>query len=149
LGWKESKVGRKRRRKVEFDLTLLAGRAKRGGIGLKPVRRKNKKKRGDKAIRSHNTERVIRSHMTDITDIVPVGGKEAKKPMKEFGSPAALAHEKQTKKRLDLDHPILLMCQNCGLEGLQSGWVKRGENKQRKPELTCPRCGSSEHKETE
>ena len=149
MGWKESKVGRKRRKKVGFDLTLLAGRAKRGGIGLTPVRSKSKKKRGDKAIRSHNTERAIRSHMTDITDIVLVGGKEAKKPMKQFGSPAALAHEKKMKKHVDLAHPILLMCQNCGLEGLQSEWVKRGETKQSKPKLTCPRCGSSEHKEAE
>ena len=36
MGWKESNVGRKRRKKVEFDLTLLEGRAKRGGIGLTP-----------------------------------------------------------------------------------------------------------------
>jgi DNA-directed RNA polymerase subunit RPC12/RpoP len=140
MGWKESKIGRKRRKKVEFDLTLLAGRAKREGIGLTPARGKSKKKRGDK---------TIRSHVTDITDIVPVGGKEAKKPMKQFDSTAALAHEKKMKNHLDLDHPILLMCQNCGLEGLQSEWVKRGESKQSKPELTCPRCGSSEHKETE
>ena len=140
MGWKESKIGRKRRKKVEFDLTLLAGKAKRGGIGLTPARGKSKKKRGDK---------TIRSHVTDITDIVPVGGKEAKKPMKQFDSTAALAHEKKMKNHLDLDHPILLMCQNCGLEGLQSEWVKRGESKQSKPELTCPRCGSSEHKETE
>ena len=140
MGWKESKIGRKRRKKVEFDLTLLAGKAKRGGIGLTPARGKSKKKRGDK---------TIRSHVTDITDIVLVGGKETKKPMKQFDSTAALAHEKKMKKHLDLDHPILLMCQNCGLEGLQSEWVKRGESKQSKPELTCPRCGSSEHKETE
>ena len=140
MGWKESKIGRKRRKKVEFDLTLLAGKAKRGGISLTPASGKRKKKRGDKTIRSHGT---------DITDIVLVGGTEAKKPMKDFGSPAALAHEKQMKKHLDLTHPILFMCQNCGLEGLQSEWVKRGESKQSKPKLTCPRCGSSEHKETE
>jgi len=60
MGWKESKVGRKRRKKVEFDLTLLEGGAKRGGIGLTPARGKSKKKRGDK---------TIRSHVTDITDI--------------------------------------------------------------------------------
>jgi len=49
LGWKESKIGRKRRKKVEFDLTLLEGKAKSGGIGLTPFRGKsNKKKRGDK-----------------------------------------------------------------------------------------------------
>jgi len=46
LGWKESKVGRKRRKKIDFDLTLLAGKAKRGGIGLTPVRSKSKKNRG-------------------------------------------------------------------------------------------------------
>jgi hypothetical protein len=46
LGWKESKVGRKRRKKVEFDLTLLEGKAKRGGISLTPARGKSKKKRG-------------------------------------------------------------------------------------------------------
>jgi Zn finger protein HypA/HybF involved in hydrogenase expression len=149
LGWKESKIGRKRRKKVEFDLTLLAGKAKRGGIGLTPARGKSKKKRGDKAIPSHVTERAIRSHMTDITDIVLIGGKEAKKLMKQFDSPAVLTHEKETEKHLDLAHPILLMCQNCGLEGLQSEWVKRGESKQSKPKLTCPRCGSSEHKEKE
>jgi DNA-directed RNA polymerase subunit RPC12/RpoP len=140
MGWKESKIGRKRRKKVEFDLTLLAGKAKKGGIGLTPARSKSKKKRGDK---------TIRSHVTDITDIVLVGGKEAKKLMKQFDSTAVLAHEKQMKKQLDLAHPILLRCQNCGLEGLQSEWVKRGESKQSKPELTCPRCGSSEHKEAE
>jgi DNA-directed RNA polymerase subunit RPC12/RpoP len=140
LGWKESKVGRKRRKKVEFDLTLLAGKAKRGGIGLTPARGKSKKKRGEK---------TIRSHVTDITDIVLVGGKEAKKPMKQFDSPAVLAHDKKNERHLDLTHPILLMCQNCGLEGLQSEWVKRGESKQGKPKLTCPRCGSSEHRETE
>ena len=140
MGWKESKIGRKRRKKVEFDLTLLAGKAKRGGIGLTPARGKSKKKRGEK---------TIRSHVTDITDIVLVGGKEAKKPMKQFDSPAVLAHDKKNERHLDLAHPILLMCQNCGLEGLQSEWVKRGESKQGKPKLTCPRCGSSEHSETE
>jgi hypothetical protein len=119
LGWKESKVGRKRRKKVEFDLTLLAGKAERGDISLTPARGKNKKKRGEKTIRSH---------------------------LKKFDSPAMLAHEKKM-KRLDLAHPILLMCQNCGLEGVQSEWVKRGESKQSKPKLTCPRCGSSEHRE--
>jgi DNA-directed RNA polymerase subunit RPC12/RpoP len=139
LGLKESKIGRKRRKKVEFDLTLLEGQAKREGMGLTLARRKSKKKHGDK---------TIRSHVTDITDIVLVGGKKTKKPMKQFGSPAALAHEKKMKKRLDLAHPILLRCQNCGLEGVQSEWVKRGESKQSKPKLTCPRCGSSEHKET-
>jgi Zn finger protein HypA/HybF involved in hydrogenase expression len=149
LGWKESKIGRKRRKKVEFDLTLLAGKAKRGGIGLTPARAKSKKQRGDRAMRSHNTERAIRSHGTDITDIVLVGGKEAKKLVKQFDSHSTLAHEKQMKKHLDLAHPILLMCQNCGLEGLQSEWVKRGESKQSKPKLTCPRCGSSEHRVTE
>jgi len=138
MGWKESKVGRKRRKKVEFDLTLLAGKAKRGGIGLTPARGKSKKKRGDK---------TIRSHVTDITDIVLVGGKETKKLMKQFDSTAVLAHEKEMEKHLDLAHPILLTCQNCGLEGLQSEWVKRGESKQSKPKLTCPRCGSSEHRE--
>jgi hypothetical protein len=122
LGWKESKIGRKRRKKVEFDLTLLAGKAKSGGIGLTPARGKSKKKRGDKTIRSH---------------------------VKKFGSPAVLAHDKKNERHLDLAHPILLMCQNCGLEGLQSEWVKRGESKQSKPKLTCPRCGSSEHSETE
>ena len=140
MGWKESKVGRKRRKKVEFDLTLLAGKAKRGGIGLTPARGKSKKKRGEK---------TIRSHVTDITDIVLVGGKEAKKPMKQFDSPAVLAHDKKNERHLDLAHPILLMCQNCGLEGLQSEWVKQGGSKQGKPKLTCPRCGSSEHRETE
>jgi Zn finger protein HypA/HybF involved in hydrogenase expression len=149
LGWKESKIGRKRRKKVEFDLTLLAGKAKSGGIGLTPARGKSKKQRGDRAMRSHNTERAIRSHGTDITDIVLVGGKEAKKLVKQFDSHSTLAHEKQMKKHLDLAHPILLMCQNCGLEGLQSEWVKRGESKQSKPKLTCPRCGSSEHRVTE
>ena len=125
--WKESKIGRKRRGKVEFDLTLLAGKAKTRSIGLTPARDKNKKKRGGN---------------------VPPGGNEAKKHMKQFDSTAALAHEKRLKKHLDLAHPILFMCQNCGLEGLQSQWVKRGESKQSKPKLTCPRCGSSEHKET-
>jgi DNA-directed RNA polymerase subunit RPC12/RpoP len=133
LGWKESKVGRKRRKKVEFDLTLLEGQAKRRGIGLTPVRSKNKKR----------TDRAIRSHVTDITDIALIGGKGAKKLMKEFNSPAALAHEKQMKKHIDLVHPILLICKKCGLEGLQSTWVKRGESRQSKPKLTCPRCGSS------
>ena len=106
MGWKESKIGRKRRKKVEFDLTLLAGKAKSGGIGLTPARGKSKKKRGDKTIRSH---------------------------VKKFGSPAVLAHDKKNERHLDLAHPILLMCQNCGLEGLQSEWVKRGESKQSKP----------------
>jgi len=140
LGWKESKIGRKRRKKVEFDLTLLEGKAKTGGIGLTPARGKSKKKRGDK---------TIRSHVTDKTDIVLVCGKEAKKLMKQFDSTTALAHEKETEKHLDLAHSILLMCQNCGLEGLRSEWVKRGESKQSKPKLTCPRCGSSEHREME
>ena len=140
MGWKESKVGRKRRKKVEFDLTLLEGGAKRGGIGLTSARGKSKKKRVDK---------TIRSHVTDITDIVLVDGKEAKKLMKQFDSTAVLAHEKEMEKHLDLAHPILLMCQNCGLEGLQSEWVKRRESKQSKPRLTCPRCGSSVHKEAE
>jgi len=45
LVWKESKVGRKRRKKIEFDLTLLEGKARRGGIGLTPVRGKRKKNR--------------------------------------------------------------------------------------------------------
>src|SRR5208337_2067148 len=72
LVWKESKIGRKRRGKVEFDLTLLAGKAKTRSIGLTPARDKNKKKRGD---------------------IVLLGGKEAKKHMKQFDSTAALAHE--------------------------------------------------------
>jgi hypothetical protein len=45
LGWKESKIGRKRRKKVEFDLTLLEDKARHGGIGLTPVRSKRKKKR--------------------------------------------------------------------------------------------------------
>ena len=149
MGWKESKVGRKRRKKVEFDLTLLEGKAKRRGIGLAPVRSKGKKKRGDKTIPSHVTERAIRSHMTDITDIVLIGGKEAKKLMKEFESPAVSAHEKQMQKHLDVVHPILLICRNCGFEGLRSEWVKRGESKQSKPKLACPRCGSSEYRETE
>jgi Zn finger protein HypA/HybF involved in hydrogenase expression len=140
LGWKESKIGRKRRKKVEFDLTLLEGTARRRGIGLTPARGKSKKKRGD---------RTIRSHAADISDIVLVGGKEAKKLKKQFDNTAALAHEKEMEKHLDLAHPILLMCQNCGLEGLQSEWVKRGESKQSKPKLTCPRCGSSEHKGAE
>ena len=140
MGWKESKIGRKRRKKVEFDLSLLEGQARRRGIGLTPARGKSKKKRGD---------RTIRSHVTDMTDVVLVGGKDAKKPMKRFDSTAASAHEKEMEKHLDLTHPILLMCQNCGLESLQSEWVKRGESKQSKPKLTCPRCGSSEHKEAE
>ncbi|MGA2790489.1 MAG: hypothetical protein ABSF00_06960 [Candidatus Bathyarchaeia archaeon] len=138
MGWKESKVGRKRRKKVEFDLTLLEGEAKRGSIGLTPARGKTKKKRGDK---------TIRTHVTDRTDTVLVGGKEAKKITMQFGSTAVLAHEKEMETHLDLAHPILLICQNCGLEGLQSEWVKRGESKQSKPKLTCPRCGSSEHTE--
>ena len=50
MGWKESKIGRKRRKKVEFDLTLLEGKAKRGGIGLTPVRKS--KKRRDKVIQA-------------------------------------------------------------------------------------------------
>ncbi|MGP8069661.1 MAG: hypothetical protein ACLP5V_07195 [Candidatus Bathyarchaeia archaeon] len=45
MGWKESKIGRKRRRKVEFDLTLLEDKARRGGVGLTPVRVKRRKKR--------------------------------------------------------------------------------------------------------
>jgi len=45
LGWKESKVGRKRRKKIDFDLTLLEGKAKRVGIGLTPVRNRSKKNR--------------------------------------------------------------------------------------------------------
>ena len=138
MGWKESKVGRKRRKKVEFDITLLAGKARRGGIGLTSARGKNKK-RGNK---------TTRSYLTDKTDTLLVGGKEAKKPIKQFDSPAALAREKEMKKHLDLAHPILLICQNCGLEGLQGEWVKRGDNKQSKPKLTCPRCGSSVHKES-
>jgi hypothetical protein len=101
LGLKESKIGRKRRKKVEFDLTLLAGKAKREGIGLTPAG--SKKKRGEKAMRSQITERAIRSHGTDTTDIVLVGGKEAKKLMKQFDSPTTLAHEKQMKKHLDRD----------------------------------------------
>jgi hypothetical protein len=101
LGLKESKVSRKRRKKVDFDITLLEGKARRGGIGQTPAR--SKKKRGNKAIRSHNTERAIRSHGTDTTDIVLVGGKEAKKLMKQFDSPATLAHEKQMKEHLDRD----------------------------------------------
>jgi hypothetical protein len=140
LGWKESKIGRKRRKKVEFDLSLLEGQARRRGIGLTPVRGKSKKKRRD---------RTIRSHGADMTDVVLVGGKEAKKRMKRFDSTTASAHEKEMEKHLDLAHPTLLMCQNCGLESLQSEWVKRGESKQSKPTLTCPRCGSSEHKEAE
>lgn len=140
MGWKESKIGHKRRKKVDFDLSLLAGKAKRRGIGLTPARGESKKKRGDK---------TLRSHVTDITDIVLVGGKEAKKLMKQFDSTAGLANEKEMEKHLDLAHPILLMCQNCGLAGLQSEWVKRGESKQSKPRLTCPRCGSSVHKEAE
>ena len=44
MGWKESKIGRKRRRKVEFDLTLLEDKARRGGVGLTPVRGKRRKK---------------------------------------------------------------------------------------------------------
>ena len=140
MGWKESKVSRKRRKKVEFDLTLLEGKAKRRGIDLTPVRSKSEKKR---------TDRAIRSHVTDITDIVLIRGKEAKKLMKEFDSPAVLAHEKQMQKHLDVVHPILLMCRNCGLEGLQSEWVKQRESKQSKPKLACPRCGSSEYRETE
>jgi hypothetical protein len=47
LGWKESKVGRKRRKKVDFDLSLLEGKARRWGIGLTPVRGKRKKNRAD------------------------------------------------------------------------------------------------------
>jgi len=139
LGWKDSKVGRKRRKKIDFDLTLLEGKEKRGGIGLGPVGSKSKKKR---------EYRTIRSHAKDTTDIVLIGGKEAKKLMREFNSPAVLAHDRKNERRLDLAHPILFMCQNCGFEGLQSEWVKRGESKQSKPQLTCPRCGSSEHRET-
>jgi hypothetical protein len=45
LGLKDSKVGRKRRKKIDFDLTLLEGKAKRGGIGLGQVRSKSKKNR--------------------------------------------------------------------------------------------------------
>ena len=139
MGWKESKIDRKRRKKIEFDLTLLAGKAKRRGIGLTPAGGKSKKKR------EHKT---IRSRATDTTNIVLVDGNNAQKSMKQLDSSAALAHEKQMKKHLDLAHPISFMCQNCGLEGLQSEWIKRGESKQSKPKLTCPRCGSSEHKET-
>ena len=43
MGWKESKVGRKRRKKVDFDLSLLEGKARR--IGLTPVGSKRKKNR--------------------------------------------------------------------------------------------------------
>ena len=43
MGWKESKVGRKRRKKIDFDLSLLEGKAKRGGIALVPVNSKSKK----------------------------------------------------------------------------------------------------------
>ncbi|MGA8905123.1 MAG: hypothetical protein WB661_08975 [Candidatus Bathyarchaeia archaeon] len=50
MGWKESKVSRKRRKKVDFDLTLLQGRAKRAGIGLTPVRSKSKKKNEKKTL---------------------------------------------------------------------------------------------------
>jgi hypothetical protein len=121
LGWKESKIHRKRRKKVEFDLTLLADKAKMGGIRLFPARGKSKKKRGERTMRSR---------------------------VKKFESPAVMAHDKKNERRLDLPHPILLLCQNCGFEGLQSEWVKRGESKQSKPKLTCPRCGSSEHRET-
>lgn len=43
--WKESKIGRKRRKKVEFDLTILEDKAARGGVGLTQVRSKRKKNR--------------------------------------------------------------------------------------------------------
>ena len=45
MGWKESKIGRKRRKKVDFDLSLLEGKARRRGIGLTPVKSKRKKNR--------------------------------------------------------------------------------------------------------
>ncbi|MGA2626344.1 MAG: hypothetical protein ABSF63_04690 [Candidatus Bathyarchaeia archaeon] len=45
MGWKESKIGRKRRKKVEFDLTLLEDKARRGGVGLTPVRSKRRRNR--------------------------------------------------------------------------------------------------------
>ena len=44
MGWKESKVSRKRRKKIDFDLTLLEDNAKRGSIGLTPARSRRKKK---------------------------------------------------------------------------------------------------------
>ena len=40
MGWKDSKVGRKRRKKIDFDLTLLEGKEKRGSIGLASVKSK-------------------------------------------------------------------------------------------------------------
>ena len=45
MGWKESKIGRKRRKKVDFDLSLLEGKARRWGIGLTRVRSKRKRNR--------------------------------------------------------------------------------------------------------
>ncbi|MGA3109590.1 MAG: hypothetical protein ABSD99_09140 [Candidatus Bathyarchaeia archaeon] len=45
MGWKESKVSRKRRKKIDFDLTLLEDKSRRGGVGLTPVRSKRKKNR--------------------------------------------------------------------------------------------------------
>jgi hypothetical protein len=45
LGSRESKIGRKRRKKVEFDLTLLEGKARRSGIRLTPAKNRRKKNR--------------------------------------------------------------------------------------------------------
>jgi hypothetical protein len=45
LSSRESKISRKRRKKVEFDLTLLEGRARRRGIRLTPVKSRRKKNR--------------------------------------------------------------------------------------------------------
>jgi hypothetical protein len=42
---RESKIGRKRRKKVEFDLTLLEGKARRWGIRLTPAKSRRKKSR--------------------------------------------------------------------------------------------------------
>jgi hypothetical protein len=48
LAWKESKIGRKRRKKVDFDLSLLEDKARRRGIGLTPVRSKRKRRLSEK-----------------------------------------------------------------------------------------------------
>ncbi|HXZ90512.1 MAG TPA: hypothetical protein VEG61_05565 [Candidatus Dormibacteraeota bacterium] len=61
MEWKESKVSRKRRKKVEFDLDLLEGKTKRRGIGITPVRSIGKK-RGDKKSR-HRLQREQPGHV--------------------------------------------------------------------------------------
>jgi hypothetical protein len=62
LEWKESKVSRKRRKKIEFDLDLLEAKTKRRGIGITPVRSIGKKKRGDKKYR-HRLHREQYGHV--------------------------------------------------------------------------------------